>query len=138
MFEQYETEVEISKEDIAKIISKIDELSEFILGTSLSDALKNRIIQTLTILRDTIYRVNLIGTEPMLNEIDRMLGQMVQVNLIAVGDEDKTEESQGLFARAVEIAEGVQKIAESGEKLIPLILAGYAIVAPHLALLSGK
>ena len=80
-------------------------------------------LRTLAALRDTLNRINLIGPEDMLREMETMLGQMVENVMIA-----RTDESKSLFKKSADVAESISKIVTAFRDVGPLALLGYAII----------
>jgi len=94
MLEAYETEEDVTLDEINRLVAMVDELSQSLMASAMSGIVKNRLIETLAVLRSAIQRVNLIGPEAMLDNVDKMLGQMTQLNLVQQ-TEAETAEARG-------------------------------------------
>lgn len=118
----------VDEKEIDRLIALIDEFTKSVANSNIPSSLKNRLLQTLSILRDALLRVNLIGPEPVLDEIDRVLGQMVQYAGTDSDSEEEHKEKRGLMEKAATLAENVQKVVVASKDIAPLALVAFDAV----------
>lgn len=119
----YGSEKVIGEEEIKTVIAQVDSLIEFIVASSIDDRLRDALVKTLGILRMELTRVNIIGTGHVVDNVDRMLGQAVRAAMTP-GTDEQHKEGVAVFEQAVGVADGVGKLVDTGQKLLPVLVAG--------------
>ncbi|WP_133161878.1 hypothetical protein [Deinococcus koreensis] len=132
-----EIESIIPLDEINAISEKINEIIDFIHRSSLDDSVRDKLIQTLLAILDGINRINYIGPEKMLNNIDMLLGQNVQNVIMDQKTGDSEADVWEIWKKCIEMAEGAQKLVESYKYFTPFLLVGYKYISSTFALPSS-
>jgi hypothetical protein len=117
----------IPESEISSMKNAIDSLIGKVMKSSLDKFIKDRIFTTLSILRLSILRVNLIDTNTMVEQIESLMAQTMIVANLSEGEEEK-KESKDIIQAMVKVAEGAKNIVESAQVVIPALMLAYVAV----------
>lgn len=113
----------VAQGDLDEIVGQIDQLTDFVIASSLDERLKGVLIRTLGILRMEMKRVNIVGPDNVIDSLDRLLGQSVRA-AIASGSPEQREAGTVVFTRAAAVSENIGKLIDVGQKIYPLLMTG--------------
>lgn len=110
-----------SQDDIKNIVGHIDELTNVLIQSNIDAVLKDRMIKTLGIMRLAALRINVVGTEDIVAETERFMGQLFRAEMTerASGEPNGT---RNIVERGIALVDLVEKVANLVEKSTPLIL----------------
>jgi hypothetical protein len=128
-----ETDTIIEQVDIESIEKSIDNLINLIRTSEMDNSIKDRILNTLGVFRIAIGRINLVGTDSILSQIDQILGQSIQIAVLAKSDDQK-KGAFHIFEQVVKLSEGAQKLVESSQVVGPAAALALQYISQRLGL----
>ncbi|WP_104992726.1 hypothetical protein [Deinococcus sp. NW-56] len=116
-------ETMISNQEINAVIERLDDLVRFVQESRLDDRLKDALLRTLGLLRMEMTRVNIVGSDLVVDELDRLLGQSVRAAITPTTG-PQHQDGVEVFRRSVDIAETVGRLVDVGQKVYPVLERG--------------
>lgn len=118
----YNTEVIVNADQIKEITEALDELVNAVLRSDLDPKVKDRMTQTLGVMRMQTIRSQAVGTNDLFDGMDMYLGQLTR----AYGAAETPEKKEGLSTLAEQsftTMGRIQQIIDFGQATYPLLSA---------------
>ncbi|MGM9320986.1 hypothetical protein [Deinococcus aquaticus] len=116
----------VSKDDIDKLLKQISLLESEINSLEIEPILKDRIRVTITLIRMAITRINLVGPEEILKDLEKLLGQSVMV--VMTSDSGDKIKSRNFFENTVSLFKNTKDVVDAASTIYP-VLKGVAEIA---------
>lgn len=115
----------ISKEAIDDILDQISKLESGIDSLEIDTILKDRIRVTINLIRVSISRINLIGPEEILKDLEKLLGQSVMV--VVASDSDDKNKARNFFENTVSLFKNTKDVVDAASTIYPVLKAAAEI-----------
>ncbi|WP_162865326.1 hypothetical protein [Deinococcus wulumuqiensis] len=120
----------VLEEDISKITSQIDELDTIIRKSGIDLMIKNRMLETIGILRISVRRINITGSQEVVRELEKLLGQSVMA--VATGESREGEDGKTIFAKTLGLFKDTKDLIDSASAIYPVLHGAGEIVIKAL------
>ncbi len=122
-----DNEVDVDKDHIEDVLAHLDALVEAIRTSNIDLSLKDRMMRTLGVLRLAITRVNIVGTEEIIGETEKFMGQLFRAEMTERAN-GKPDGTRNLVKQGVELADLIEKVVNLTQKVGPTLVLGYAAI----------
>jgi len=118
--------VVVSQESVDSLMEQINELERSILSSGISAQIKDRMLQTLAILRLAVTRINLVGHDEVLSHMEALLGQSVVA--VSASSPEHLDSSKGIFTRVLELLRSTKDVVDAASAVYPVLEGGASLI----------